>query len=126
MIETDIRTAVIADPTINAIIGSGSNARMYLKNPLREPSQPYIVFFRISKTRDMVREQNNFRFIAHSKDLVQLETLCDALIDFFENKKDVNNNFYFSVSLVWQNDSRERLENGFYWSMLNFEFKHTT
>lgn len=124
MIETDIRTELTQDPTISAIVST----RVFLKNPIRseQNGNPYISFSRQDKARNMVSQTDRFQLWVFSTDVVQLETLCDAIINLFEDKRSMNNNKYFSVNLIGQTDSRERLEDSFFWSVLTYEFKQTT
>jgi len=123
MIQQDIRQSLLNDPAIHAIVSD----RIFLNNPIQQSgNNPYIVFSRQNKTRDMVSEQNTFQFSVFSQDLVVLQNLCDDIISFFENRKNLNGNEYFSLSLLNQTDGRSRLDNGFYWSTLTFEFKNVT
>lgn len=126
MIESDLRAKIIGDAAVSALIGSGSSARMYLKKPIRTPSQTYLTYHRQNKARDMVSEVNRFRIIAFSQDTLELENLCTAVINALEGETDLNGNEYFSNSFLSQTDSEAKLEDGFFWSILTFEFKHTT
>lgn len=122
MIEADLKAALGGNAGIAAIVSS----RIFLKNPINKQTAAYLTYNRQGKSRTMVSEQNRFQLIAFSEDTVELENLCTLIINFLENKKVLNNNFYYSCSLLGQTDSREKLDDGFFWSMLNFEFKHTT
>lgn len=122
MIEIDIRANVLGDSGVAAIVGT----RMFLKKPIRKQTAPYLVYYRQNKSRDMVSEKNRFQIVAFSDDTVQLETLCTAVINSLEGKKVLNGNNYHSNSLVGQTDSQDKLDDGFFWSILTFEFKHTT
>ncbi len=120
MIETDLRATLLANTTVNAII----SGRMFLKKPIRAQTDPYLTYFRPSKTRDMVSEKNRFQIFAFSKDTLELENLARAIINALEGKKVLNGNRYYSNSLVAQADSDQKLEDGFFWSILTFEFKN--
>jgi hypothetical protein len=122
MIETDLRTALLAESSISTIIGT----RMFLRKPLKKQTETYLEYSRDLKTRDMVSESNRFKIFAFSKDMVELETLATNVINFLENKKVLNNNSYFSISLDNQTDGSTKLEDGFYWNSLTFTFKNTT
>lgn len=122
MIEEDIRTALIADAGINALVGS----RIYKNDPIDEQSATYLTFDRPSKERDMVRERNRFRIFVYSKDMDEVETLAGLLIAFFENKTSLNSNEYYKIVFLGQTDNPLRLDNGFYYTLMNFQFDHTT
>lgn len=125
MVESDIRAKIIAAPAVSAIIGSGSNARMFNKNPIRTQTAAYLSYHRNMKTRDMVSQKDRFQIRAFSMDTLELETLCDAVINCLEGQRLLNGNQYYSNSLISQADGNEKLDDGFYWSIMTFEFKHT-
>ncbi len=122
MIETDLRTELLAEASISNIIST----RMFLRKPIDVQTLPYIEYNRDLKSRDMVSELNRFKIFAFSKDMVQLETLATNIINFLEGKRKLNGNLYFSISLDNQTDAATKLEDGFYWSSLTFTFKNTT
>lgn len=122
MIEEDIHEELTGEATINSIIGN----RMFLKKSIETQTEPYITYARNDKTRDMVSESNRFELLLFSKDMVQLETLATNIINFLENKKVLNGNSYFSISLENQTDGSDKLDDGFFWASLTFLFKDTT
>jgi len=122
MIETDIAAALIADASINAII----SGRIFNRNPIDQQTQTYITFDRPTKQRDMVRDRHQFRFFIYSENIDTIETLAQLLIDFFEDKTSLNGNEYYKIAFLGQSDPNVMLENGFYYSLLQFQFDETT
>lgn len=122
MIEIDLRTHLINDATVNVFIGS----RFYLKAPIDKQTQTYCTYNRQNKGRDMVSENNRFQIFCFSKDTLELANLTTAIIQSLEDERTLNGNYYYSNSLINQVDSIEKLDDGFFWSILTFEFKHTT
>lgn len=110
------------EPTIVAFSGT----RSFYKNPVSEQSQTYIVYSAKPKKRDSVSEFRIFQIACFSKDSLELEDLASAVIDYFESKRSMNGNSYYSISLVNQNDPDIKLKNGFYYSILTFDFRQTT
>ncbi|MES2395077.1 MAG: hypothetical protein V4549_03700 [Bacteroidota bacterium] len=121
MIETDFRFELINNGAVTAIIGS----RLFLRDPIRPQTSSYAIYYRQVKNRDMVSEKNRFQITAFSKDTLELENLCQAIINALEGKKVLNSNAYYSNSLLGQTDSRIKLDDGFFWSILTFEFKQS-
>ncbi len=121
MIETDLRTELLSNAAVTAIIGT----RMFLKAPVHTQTQSYVTFHRQYKLRDMVSEKNVFKVVAFSQDMLELENLCAAIINALDTKTALNTNQYYSNSLVSQIDGPQKLDDGFFWSMMTFEFKHS-
>ena len=121
MIEEDLRLSLINEPTISAIIGN----RMFLKNPINEQDSAYISYIRSDRTRDMVADKNRFKLILYSTSSLELINLTEVVIAHLENRKLLNGTLYYSLSFVNQVDSDEKLKNGFYWTILEYEFKNT-
>lgn len=122
MIETDLRTFLLAQPAISTAIGT----RFYLEAPIDEPTQTYITFNRGNKKRDMVSEGNVFQIWVFSQDLLERAQLSNLIIEALEGEVYLNGNHYHKNSFVNQTDGRVKLDNGFFWSLLTFEFQHTT
>jgi hypothetical protein len=124
MVEADIRAELIADAGVSAIVST----RIFLKDPIRKEQSnlPFIAFVRQNKARNMVRQVDRFEIWGFSQDTEILENLCNAVINCFEDKRSLNGNPYFSIALVGQTDSREKLDDGYFWSVMTYEFKHTT
>lgn len=123
MIEADLRAEILADGAVAAIIDD----RMFLKAPIHKQTESYITFHRSGsgKNRTMVSEKNRFQIAAFSYDTEELENLCKAIINALEGKRALNGNEYFSNSLINQTDSDSKLDDGFFWSILTFEFKNS-
>ena len=122
MIEQDLRTELVGEASISAIIGD----RMFLRDPIRKQTENYIIYNRVSRKRDMVSDQNRFRLYLFSQRTSGLITLVDAVISFLEGKEILNGNHYYSLSFVNQVDGDEKLADGFFWSFLEYEFKQST
>ena len=122
MIIEDLRAEIIGDVTIATIV----DERVFNRDPIDQQSLSYLTFDRPAKQRNMIRERNQFRIFAYSKDVDELETLSDAIITLFENKRSMNGNEYFQISLIGQTDNPDVLDSGFYWNVLQFQFDRTT
>ncbi len=121
-IEEDIRKVITTNTAVAAIIST----RMYIVAPIRPlDGNPYAIFNRDSKTRDMVSEKNVFTIVAFAQDFQVLLTLAEKIILALEGKKSLNGNKYYSNSLISQRDGSQKLEDGYFWSTLTFEFKAT-
>jgi hypothetical protein len=118
----DIKTELEADAGISAIVGN----RVKWRNPTRIPSGSYITLNRQGKERDIANQADKIRMICYSKDMVELESLTDQIISFLEGKTYLNGNNYYMISLLNQTDGDEKLKEGFYWSMLTFQFNTVT
>ena len=119
----DLYFELTNDAAITAIT---TNQRIFYKNPQTVPSDPYIVYSRNTKTRDMVTQFDRFQIACFSKDMAELETLANAVITLFEDKRSMNGNEYYSIFLINQTDSDVKLQEGFYFSILTFEFRSNT
>ena len=120
---TDIRAELINNAGIAAIVGT----RVYWRNPtVAQTEDAYISFSRQTKERDMVRQKDRFQIVCFAKTMSVLDDLSDKVIALFEDKTIVNNHQYFKVYLIAQEDATEKLETGYYWNILTFEFLTTT
>jgi len=122
MIEEDIRLAIIGNVGIAAIVST----RVFIDNPLNEQSGPYIVFAKVDRRRDMVSDHSRFKFFVYDSNKTQLLSLVELIVALFEGVKRLNNQNYYSVSLLNNFNGQEMLKNGMYWSVLEYEFKKTT
>lgn len=110
---------------ITATVGSG----VYYKNPVSDENLPdnYIVYSRKpSKRRDMVSDSNIFQVACFSKDTAILETITNAILLHFEDRRRLNGNEYYSMFIINQTDGEAKLETGHLYSILTFEFRKTT
>lgn len=122
MIMEDLRTEIVGDAGIAALVGD----RVFNRDPVDQQSSTYLTFDRPAKERNMVRERNQFRIFVYSKDLDEIETLSDLLITLFENKRSMNGNEYFQIAFIGQTDNVDVLDSGFYWNVMQFQFDKTT
>jgi hypothetical protein len=122
MIEEDLRTELIGEATISSIVGN----RVYFRDPIGAQTQSYISYFRTKRARDMVSNHDRIKLILFSKSMSELLTLALNVINFLEGKRQLNSNEYYSLSFLNQVDSTEKLKDGFFWTMLEYEFKETT
>ena len=109
--------------TNEATIVAFSGDRSFYKNPVGEQTETYLVYSAKTKERDIVSEFRIFQIACFSKNSLDLEDFASAIIDHFENKRSMNGNSYYSISLVHQNDPDIKLKNGFYYSILTFDFR---
>lgn len=122
MIEEDLREELIGEATISSIVSD----RFFYRKPTRAQTAAYISFFRTGRARDNVSNHDRMKLVLYSGNANELIELALAVINFLEGRKILNGNQYFSLSFVNQVDSTEQLNNGFYWTMLEYEFKETT
>lgn len=122
MLYTNIRTAILADVTIAGIVSS----RVFARKPNTDQSSSYIT---ILIENDRINEISSValcRIICFSKDMAQLETLSSRLIATLSAKTNIggSTNMY-KTRMVNRRDGDGRLDDGFYWTILFFEFYRT-
>lgn len=118
MIYEDLRASIIADPTLSAIV----SGRVYAKKPNQAKSGSYIQINREARSRDIVTDGSRMRFTCFSKDILELENMANGLISLFEGAKVLNGQEYYQVAFINQVDIDEKVENGMFFSYLDFIF----
>lgn len=117
---------IIAGMEAHTPISDITSTRIFYRNPLDQPSAAYLTLLRQARGRTEVADENRFRIVAFSKTMSELDTLATAIIDFFEARNIVGTDTYYKIEFITQLDSIERLNSGFYFNALTFNFRKTT
>lgn len=112
-----------------AAISAIVDDRIFYRNPTDQQSEDdaYLVYTKVTE-RNMVRESYIFQLAAFSSDPDELESLTDALIEHFEDRRvmGADSNEYFSISLINVTDGRVKLESGHWFNTLTLQVKVCT
>lgn len=119
MIYEDIANAIIADPPLNSIVGN----RVYSRKPIESDNEAYIQISREARQRDIVSDNSRFRITCFSKDLDELEDIANYTIDLLEGQSNLSGTNYYEIAFLNQVDSDQELDNGMYFTFLDFIFK---
>ena len=125
MIATDLSARLAASVAITAFIPS---TRMFFNKVLNadfvKNEDNYLSFHRVSESGEGICvEVNRWRINVFDKSALQLENICEAVKNEFKNSNKVmNGEHYFRCSLLSRTDGVVKLEDGFYWSKLTFDF----
>jgi len=114
----ELKSKIEGDSIISPLVSD----RVFCPKPLKEQTNTYITLQRTARNRLVAQDLQDFKFFVFSKTISEIETISEALINLFEDDQIPSKNTYKIVFLA-QNDSTERLGNGFYWSILDFRFQ---
>lgn len=117
----DIRLSLLANATIYSKVGD----RVFTPQPLKTPNGTYIEFFRSARNVLDVSDTNDMRFIIYSQDIEELESLVEDVRIHFVGDKVLNGKSFYKIRMVNQTDGRVKLDTGFYFSMIDFDFSNS-
>lgn len=122
MLYTNIRTAILADTAIATIVSS----RVFARKPVTDQTSSYITLLLENNKLNDVSSVALCRMLCFSKDMAEIETLADRLISVLSAKTNLggSTNMY-KTRIVNRRDGDGRLDDGFYWTILYFEFYRT-
>lgn len=122
MLYTNIRTAILADTPIATIVSS----RVFARKPITDQTASYITILLENDKPNDVSSVALCRILCFSKDMAEIETLANRLISVLSAKTNLggSTNMY-KTRIVNRRDSDARLDDGFYWTILFFEFYRT-
>lgn len=119
-----LKEAIRRDTKANASIFAMVGENIFLNTPETAPENAYITFS-IQKTPNAITQKTTVRFVCFAKDLGELETLCDLLIENFDGKTNSVGTNLYQTFFSSQKDVEEKLANGFWASFVFFEFFET-
>lgn len=102
------------------------STRIYNREPIRTPEGTYLEVYRTNKTRQVASESNILQIFVFGKLVGEMEALSDLIIEHLEDKLVLNTNPYFKCNLVNQADNNIKLDNGFYFNIITFQFQKVT
>jgi hypothetical protein len=105
------------DPVIFAITGSN----IFLNTPDTAPDTAYISFS-FQKSANAILRKNTVRFACFSKDAMELESLCERIFSVFSGKTFSEGTNLYQTVFLSQKDVEVKLANGFWTSLLFFDF----
>lgn len=108
---------------LSSAIFAYSGTRIFHKNPLKDQTDSYAVYFLPVLQRLMASQEEVITVRFYSKSSVTLANMYMAAIEHFEDRRYLNSNHYFSISLIGKSETPERLDNGFYFATLNFRVR---
>jgi len=86
---------------------------------------PYIVYTRPDLGENDIREQHRVQIVCFAKDSVIAENLASAIRDSLRSINSINGNQYYIIEFINQVDGDDKLDNGFYYVMLNYFMRKT-
>jgi hypothetical protein len=120
MIQQDIYQHLENDsPAVKAIADGGFFWRKP-NNTKDLKGKDYVVFSRPNLRENDVRTRNLTEFICFSESMETVELLAEALKDNLRGRTVYNGNKYYFTRLLDQVSGKDRLENGFYYSILSY------
>lgn len=122
MLYTNIRTAIVADATLVGIV----SGRVFARKPLTDQTASYITILLENDKPNDVSSVALCRVLCFSKDMAQVETMANRLVTVLSAKTNLggSTNMY-KTRIVNRRDGAGRLDDGFYWTILFFEFYRT-
>ena len=114
----NIRTQIINDTALTAIVGQ----RVFYPAPISEQTASYITYRKVNRQRLIAQDLQEFKFFCFSKTISEIDTMGDKLIDLFEGNQITSANTY-KIIFINQTDSPEKLDTGFFWTVLDFRFQ---
>lgn len=122
MIFEDLFTHLSDSAEISAIATGG----VFWTNPLEAPtSEPYIVYSRPEEQEDDIRNRHLVQIVCFAKSMSDRDGLSEAVKHSLRGVKEIGNGEYYIVQLITQTDSDIKLENGYFFNILNYDIRET-
>lgn len=120
MIFQDLYKHLTEDSAVDAIATGG----VFWRNPLQAPVEdPYIVYSRAECLENDVRSQHRVQIVCFAKSMNDLEALTEAVKASLRDTTQVGDGNYYLVQPIAQTDSEDKLENGYFFNILNYYMK---
>jgi len=117
MIFEDLYKHFTEDAGIDAIATGG----VFWRNPIEAPDgTPYLIYSRPDLEENDVRNQHRVQIACFAQSMNDLEALTEAVKSSLRGATQVGEGKYYIVQLISQVDSEDKLENGYYFNILNY------
>jgi len=117
MIFEDLYKHFTEDAGVSAIATDG----VFWRKPLQQPAgDPYLIYTRPDLGENDVRNQHRIEIVCFSKSMNDLEGLTEAVKASLRGVTQIGDGHYYMVQLINQVESDEKLDSGYYFSILNY------